>query len=153
MCRSDVSTHNNYVIHLSKYSCAKHLTQLILKQEFWQLTNSWHYHFFFSLRSHKDMLPCKQCISYVGYRFSLSWNRNTFLQLCALDLVTLLVFEKLSLNCIMSLKVMIIYRMRTIITRGLYTFYPLFEVQKRFFKGLFFLKFWPYVWLVFKSGF
>ena len=30
-------------------------------------------------------------------------------------------------------------------TRGLYTFYPLFEVQKRFFKGLFFLKFWPYI--------
>ena len=24
------------------------------------------------------------------------------------------------------------------ITRGLYTFYPLFEVQKRFFKGIFF---------------
>ena len=28
------------------------------------------------------------------------------------------------------------YRTRAIITRGLYTFYPLFEVQKRFFKGL-----------------
>ena len=28
-----------------------------------------------------------------------------------------------------------IYRTRAIITRGLYTFYPLFEVQKRFFKG------------------
>ena len=27
-----------------------------------------------------------------------------------------------------------IYRMRALITRGLYTFYPLFEVQKRFFK-------------------
>ena len=44
------------------------------------------------------------------------------------------------------------YRTRAIITRGLYTFYPLFEVQKRFFKEFFFLKFWPYVWLVFKSG-
>ena len=43
--------------------------------------------------------------------------------------------------------------MCAIITLGLYTFYPLFEVKKRFFKGLFFLKFWPYVWLVFKSGF
>ena len=32
------------------------------------------------------------------------------------------------------------YRTRAIITRGLYTFYPLFEVQKRFFKGFFFLK-------------
>ena len=31
----------------------------------------------------------------------------------------------------------LIYHMRAIITRGLYTFYPLFEVQKRFFKGLF----------------
>ena len=29
------------------------------------------------------------------------------------------------------------YRTRAIITRGLYIFYPLFEVQKRFFKGLF----------------
>ena len=29
------------------------------------------------------------------------------------------------------------YRMRAIITRGLYTFYPLFEVKKRFFKGNF----------------
>ena len=31
------------------------------------------------------------------------------------------------------------YRTRTIITRGLYTFYSLFEVQKRFLRG-FFLK-------------
>ena len=30
-----------------------------------------------------------------------------------------------------------IYRTHAIITRGLYTFYPLFEVKKRFFKGLF----------------
>ena len=45
------------------------------------------------------------------------------------------------------------YHTRAIITRGLYIFYPLFEVQKRFFQGAFFLKFWPYVWLVFKSGF
>ena len=29
------------------------------------------------------------------------------------------------------------YRTRTIITRGLYSFYPLFEVQKRFFMELF----------------
>jgi hypothetical protein len=29
------------------------------------------------------------------------------------------------------------YRMRAIITRGLYTFYPIFEGQKRFFKELF----------------
>ena len=35
--------------------------------------------------------------------------------------------------------IILIYRTRAIITRGLYTFYPLFEVQKRFFKG-FFLK-------------
>ena len=31
------------------------------------------------------------------------------------------------------------YRTRAIITRGLYTFYTLFEVQKRFFQGGFFL--------------
>ena len=30
-----------------------------------------------------------------------------------------------------------IYRTRAIITRGLYIFYPLFEGQKPFFKGLF----------------
>ena len=41
-----------------------------------------------------------------------------------------------------------IYRTRAIITRGLYTFYPLFEVQK-----CFFLIFWPYVWLLFQSSF
>ena len=29
------------------------------------------------------------------------------------------------------------YRTRAITNRGLYTFYPLFEVQKRFFEGLF----------------
>ena len=29
------------------------------------------------------------------------------------------------------------YRTRAIITRGLYTFYPLFEGQKRFFKEVF----------------
>jgi hypothetical protein len=42
------------------------------------------------------------------------------------------------------------YHTSAFITRGLYS---LFEVQKRFFKGIFFLKFWLYVWLVFKSGF
>ena len=39
------------------------------------------------------------------------------------------------------------YRTRVIISRSLYTFYPLFEVQKRFFQGSFILK----LWLVFKS--
>ena len=29
------------------------------------------------------------------------------------------------------------YRTRAILTRGLYTFYPIFEAQKRFFKELF----------------
>ena len=33
--------------------------------------------------------------------------------------------------------IVIKYRTRAIITRGLYIFYPLFEGQKRFFKGLF----------------
>ena len=31
---------------------------------------------------------------------------------------------------------MYIYRTSAIINRGLYTFYPLLEVKKRFFKGL-----------------
>ena len=44
------------------------------------------------------------------------------------------------------------YRTRAIITRGLYTFYPIFESQKRFFKEFFFVKFWSYVRLVLKSG-
>ena len=33
------------------------------------------------------------------------------------------------------------YRTRVIMTRGLYTFYPLFEVQKRFFSRGFFVEF------------
>ena len=32
-------------------------------------------------------------------------------------------------------------------------FLPTFSSPKTFFQGAFFLKFWPYVWLVFKSGF
>ena len=39
------------------------------------------------------------------------------------------------LNCL--LKDSISYRTRAIITRGLYTFYPIFEGQKRVFKELF----------------
>jgi hypothetical protein len=40
------------------------------------------------------------------------------------------------------------YRTRAIITRGLFTFYSLFEVQKHFFPGAFFLKFLPYLCMV-----
>ena len=43
-----------------------------------------------------------------------------------------LIFEKSSWK-----NLIFVYRMRAIITRGLYIFYPLFEGQKRFFKGLF----------------
>ena len=50
------------------------------------------------------------------------------------------------------LRIVKLQLMCSIITRGLNTFYPLFDVQKRFFKGLFFLKFWPYVCLVFMSS-
>ena len=50
-------------------------------------------------------------------------------------------------------KCLVIYRTCAIITRGLYTFYPIFEGLKCFFTGAFFVKFWTYVWLVFKSGF
>ena len=35
--------------------------------------------------------------------------------------------------------------MRAIITLCFYNFEPIFEVQKLFFQGSFFLKFWPYV--------
>ena len=42
------------------------------------------------------------------------------------------------LNQLYSIKICVVnYRTRAIITRGLYIFYPLFEGQKRFFKGLF----------------
>ena len=43
-------------------------------------------------------------------------------------------FELLSIlkGCVVRM-----YRTRAIITRGLYTFYPLFEGQKRFFKEFF----------------
>ena len=37
----------------------------------------------------------------------------------------------------MSLDIISKYCTRIIITRGLFVFYPLFEVQKRFYKGLF----------------
>ena len=43
--------------------------------------------------------------------------------------------------------------MRVIITRGLYTFYPIFEDQKHFLRSFFFVEFRPYVRLVFRSGF
>ena len=43
-------------------------------------------------------------------------------------------------------------RTRAIITLGLYVFYPIFEVNFFVFKEVFFRKFCPYVWLVFKSG-
>ena len=44
------------------------------------------------------------------------------------------------------------YRTRAIITRGLYIFYPIFEDHFFVFKEVFLTKFFPYVWLVFKSG-
>ena len=44
------------------------------------------------------------------------------------------------------------YHTCAIITRGLYIFYPILKGQKCFFKELFFVKFCPYVRLVFKSG-
>ena len=46
----------------------------------------------------------------------------------------------------------VMYCTSTIITHGLYIVNPLFEGQKCLLKGLFFLKFWPYVQLVFKRG-
>ena len=44
------------------------------------------------------------------------------------------------------------YHTRAIITRSLYTFYPIFEGQKTFIQGAFFVKFWPFVRFVLKSG-
>ena len=49
------------------------------------------------------------------------------------------------------------YRTRAIITRGMYTFYPIFEGQKRFFKELFCKILTLYTvsiqeWLQIKSG-
>ena len=45
------------------------------------------------------------------------------------------------------------YRMRTIISRGLYIFYPISKDHFFVFKEVFSRKLCPYVWLVFKSGF
>ena len=61
---------------------------------------------------------------------------------------------KESRNCCINLQYKSIYKYRTraIITRGLYIYYPMFEGQFFVFKGVFFRKFCPYVWLVFKSG-
>ena len=42
---------------------------------------------------------------------------------------------------------MFIFRTRVIITCGLYTLHPLFEVDLGMYCDL-----WPYVWLLFKSG-
>ena len=60
----------------------------------------------------------------------------------------------LSISSIIFLRPIIIitYHTRAIITRGLYIFYPHFEVQKTFFSRGFFLKILA-LWLVFKSGF
>ena len=45
------------------------------------------------------------------------------------------------------------YCMHAIKNRGLYSFYPIFENHIFVFQGgVFFRKFCPYVWLVFKSG-
>ena len=44
------------------------------------------------------------------------------------------------------------YRTCAIITHGLYIFYPILKGQKCFFKELFFVNFYPYVRLLFKSG-
>ena len=42
--------------------------------------------------------------------------------------------------------------MCTIITYGLYTFYPIFEDHFFVFKQFFFRKLFPYVWLVSRAG-
>ena len=44
------------------------------------------------------------------------------------------------------------YRTRAIISRGLYIFYPISNDHFFVFKEVFFRKFCPYLWLVFKSG-
>ena len=45
------------------------------------------------------------------------------------------------------------YYTRAIITRGLYIFYPILQDHFFVFKEVFFRKFSPYVWLIFKSSF
>ena len=47
----------------------------------------------------------------------------------------------------------VIYHKHAIISRGLYIFYPISKDHFFVFKEVFFRKFCPYVWLVFKSGF
>ena len=50
-------------------------------------------------------------------------------------------------NCLVLLFFYKIYRTRAIISRGLYTFLPRFQ------RPFMYCELWPYVWLVFKSGF
>ena len=71
-----------------------------------------------------------------------SWKKN-FLQ----TILAINGFHSKNIFWEKNIYTLYIYRTRAIITRGLYTFYLLFE--KQFMD----CDLWPYVWLVFKSGF
>ena len=85
--------------------------------------------------------------------WSALWNRPGFTAHSIFRLMVIFVLMNLKLWCQIcgqnqrsifqifwkadTLSLKFEYRTRAIITRGLFTFYPLFEVQKRFFKKLF----------------
>ena len=71
-------------------------------------------------------------------------ERNHILKLFPKKLIMAFGIVQLACGALTLILEVSIYRMRAIITRGLYTFYPIFEGQKRLFKELF------YVQLVFK---
>ena len=84
----------------------------------------------FVLTSFEIHIPLNVVISYNPYKisfFTAKWN------IVSAVLHWALIEYPYSLFTFIKQK----YRTRAIITRGWYTFYPLFEVQKRFFKGLF----------------
>ena len=83
----------------------------------------------------------------IGHEIGPKYLSRNMLSLCHLFFE---VQSQIETGLVLFTQWLFIYRTRAIITRGLYTFNPIFEVQKRFLSS-FFIKFWPYVRLVFKS--
>ena len=94
---------------------------------------------FFVIKSLKFLPLCWVSIQKQFVIASILWCREYSIHIQKFDAHKLPSFKYIHHTC-------------AIITPGLYTFYPIFQGQKRFF-GAFFVKFWPYVRLVFKSGF
>ena len=82
-------------------------------------------------------MVCARCISVMG-----------FITLSVMGKITVIGFAQ----CTYPGDSWLIYLTRNIICHGLYIFSPIFKEHFFVFKEVFFRKFSPYVWLVFKSG-